>query len=613
MNTKKYILNIIISIFLFNTVISISNASTQGVIERYELLTGDKVLVSDVMNEHKAEIGINGNTLVNMFNGFLSLTNNDNVYTIYEYNKAILQAQSGFIGNIAPNYLGTLNLLKNMVQNYTYTLYFNCNIEGARFGIIGIDSNGNEVGSQYSILTKKGDNKFVFTLDSNISSVKEFRFKLFDTLSNEIHIFSDIVLLEGNYDYDSLSYFEGLLSSGELLNNKITVTNKALSDADRFIDSINLVLKEPLRGLKNGIRDKIVEIDGELFIERNTKKIIINGDSKFNYYYRSGSPIAKFHIKSKSTDDTKKGKASMEIECDIFPTSTETYTRRTHASLAIHPDTSSTFSGSIDVSLLKTQDTSGLQKYFEENPATVVYAISTPKYEPLNYLNTNMKLSLFEGNNLLYSDSVVPPNISISVDRLLNISERLVQEAKNNPTFENLSQARYWINLIDDSIFKDSLQEEINNISNVIDVEIERKSISTNMDVYIKSSNSLSVALSTNSVVFDNYTGASDIENINALEFTIHSSLPYDLSVCLENDIQNSDKSVIIDSSLLQIKENSDTVYKSFTNTGDKIILKESNPYGNYNKHSIDLKMKGSNAYKADIYKTTIKLEVEQK
>ena len=57
MKIKKYISKFIISIFLFNSIIPISNASTQDIIERYELLTGDKILISDVINEHKAEIG----------------------------------------------------------------------------------------------------------------------------------------------------------------------------------------------------------------------------------------------------------------------------------------------------------------------------------------------------------------------------------------------------------------------------------------------------------------------------------------------------------------------------------------------------------------------------
>ena len=121
------------------------------------------------------------------------------------------------------------------------------------------------------------------------------------------------------------------------------------------------------------------------------------------------------------------------------------------------------------------------------------------------------------------------------------------------------------------------------------------------------------MTLSTNSILFNDYSGVSDIEKLNALEITINSSLPYDLNAYLESEIQNSDKSTTIDSNLLQIKESSNLDYKTFNNTTDKVILEEDCPSGNYNKHNIDLKMEGSNAYKADVYKTVIKFEAQQK
>ena len=610
MKIKKNIVNLFTSLIVAVS-LPIESFSSVTTGDRFEVLTGDKILVSDVLKTHKADISVEGNTLVNMFNGFLSLTNNSDIYATYQNNELTLQPQSGFSESIAPNYLGTPNLRKSMVASYKYTLYFKCNIEGARFGIIGVDVDGNEVGSEYSIVTKKGTNKLTFTLDKNISSVKEFRFKLFDTANNNTHTFSDIVLLEGSYDYESLSYFDGLLSSGETNSNRITVSNKSQSDIDIFTDNINLFLNEPLRGLPNGNRDKIVEIDGELFIERNTKQIVIDGDTttRFRYNYVGGSPIAAFHL-SISGDDTKKGRDNMEVQCDTLPTSKVDYRSRKHNSIAIHPDTSSGLSGSIDVSLLETPDRAGLIKYFEENPATIVHAIKNPIYEPLN---TSLKINLFEGENLVTSNSVIPVNISVSVDRLLNVAAQMVALAKENPTSENLSNARLWVNLIDDSTFKDELNDSLNTIINVEDIEIERKSASVNSDIYIKMKNTLSLSLDTNSIVFDDFDSTESMEKKNALNITVQSSLPYTLSASLESEIYNSDKSNKLDKSILNIKNSTDSNYRGFTDIGTPMVILENQVYNNVNNHSIDLMLNSTGFKKADTYKTTLKFEVEQK
>ena len=68
-----------------------------------------------------------------------------------------------------------------------------------------------------------------------------------------------------------------------------------------------------------------------------------------------------------------------------------------------------------------------------------------------------------------------------------------------------------------------------------------------------------------------------------------------------------------MDKRILNIKENSEVDYKEFANTTDNIILKDNCPAGNNLVHSIDIKLRGGIAHEKDVYKTTIKFEVEQK
>ena len=68
-----------------------------------------------------------------------------------------------------------------------------------------------------------------------------------------------------------------------------------------------------------------------------------------------------------------------------------------------------------------------------------------------------------------------------------------------------------------------------------------------------------------------------------------------------------------MDKEVLNIKENTEATYKTFANINEKVVLKDNNPKGNDLSHGIDLKLKEGLAHEADVYKTTIKFEAEQK
>lgn len=175
------------------------------------------------------------------------------------------------------------------------------------------------------------------------------------------------------------------------------------------------------------------------------------------------------------------------------------------------------------------------------------------------------------------------------------------------------------INQLPDSPEKESLVVDFEdlkaNLPDIpdIDMTLERKNVSSNLDIYIKSQNMLSLSLDTNVVEFTDYSGVEDMEKANAVNITISSSLPYSLSAYMPVEIANSDKSKTLPADILNIKESSELDYKQFTNTTDKIVLKDNCIKGNDLVHSIDLKLSSNLAYKADVYKTVVKFEVEQK
>lgn len=205
------------------------------------------------------------------------------------------------------------------------------------------------------------------------------------------------------------------------------------------------------------------------------------------------------------------------------------------------------------------------------------------------------------------------PDSNIKTDFQSEILDNLMQKVEADKTVENIASARNIINSLEESLIKDTYQNRLNAITNIPGMVMEKKSITSNIDVYIKSENMISLNLSTNNINFDNFSGVEEMEKIDALNITVNSSLPYELNAYLPSEIQNGDKSKTLDKSVLNIREGNEVDYKTFPDINQKVILKDNNIAGNNKVHPIDIKLAGGKAHQADNYKATIKFEVNQK
>ena len=253
---------------------------------------------------------------------------------------------------------------------------------------------------------------------------------------------------------------------------------------------------------------------------------------------------------------------------------------------------------------------SEFRQWLSENPVTVAYELANPIYESIK---ADLSVNLFEGTTHISTNSIIPPTIKVTVDRTINRATEAVELAKTNPTIANLSRARYWTNLLKESTKKDELQEEINNNVDIVDLQLERKTTSANLDVYIKCENMLSMSLDTNQISFSDFSGIEDVEKVNAVNVSINSSLPYQLNAYLPAEIQNSDKTKTMNKEILQLKESGESDYKKFININEKVVLKDNCSSGNQLVHGIDIMLRGGIAHEKDVYKAVIKLEAEQK
>ena len=366
-------------------------------------------------------------------------------------------------------------------------------------------------------------------------------------------------------------------------------------------------LLEPLRGTNDNAKDRIVKKNGQWVIERNCGEVILNGSEDWSI-----SSISSWKKQVYYTDYPN----ALDINNPIIPHTKNNRLKDVSPNNLVNKNEYGISLWILDGTpcfLMDVENISNLnelKQWLSKNPVTIVYPLGSTVYEPLNIdsvVNTYLDITHMSNS------SNIPANMKVTIDRTINRATDAIELAKSNPTMENLSRARMWANLLKESTNKDSLQNKINNITDIEDLQLERKTATSNIDVYIKSENMLLMSLSTNSITFNDFSGVNDMELNNAVNISINSSLPYQLHSYLLSEIENSDKSNRIEKDLLNIKINDDTDYKIFDDINEKLILENDCNAGNNKSHSIDLKLKGGDAHKADVYKTVIKFEAEQK
>lgn len=286
--------------------------------------------------------------------------------------------------------------------------------------------------------------------------------------------------------------------------------------------------------------------------------------------------------------------------------------------------------------VLRQNDTLHILEQNGKNSELISYNITTDSWEIVKFQSAvdhlimsngfakNGEIYLLGGGYMsdnyeqIYYDHIYKYQISNSSskeDSAYDIIENI-----ENGDFEHIKTLENLISGLVDSPEKEDLENILGNIKdNIPEIPQDKfpsltpENTTNNIDVYIKSENMLSMTLNTNSITFENFSGVEDLEKLGAVNITINSSLPYELNAYLPKEIQNSDKSKTIDKKVLNIKESSESDYKTFALINEKLVLKDNNSAGNNIVHSIDLKLKGDLAHKADIYKTAIKFEAQQK
>lgn len=522
---------------------------------------------------------------------------------------------------------GSLSLVNDGIK-ITTNQTINDTVDG--YMEVGINSSPGTIKELYlhNLIKAKGNKTYTLSYEVEKESVNnhdvyvEFRDGAYNSLgytpivqvSNALSNTRTFTTPE-NTEYFSFR-FDNNLGGNSLIFKNIQI-EESLKKTD-YVSNANSTktfsLNQPLRSLPNGTKDKIVKKNGKWYIERNCGEIVFNGSENWQVHGNLTSDnIAFFVLVNNHKNNVKLNQKTINILNDKLPNLSRTGydLMKNSEGISLHSNegTTSWYSIGILKSKLTAQSVDSFKQWLSGNPIKLVYLLDTPTYELID----SSILNIYEQTTYISNNSMVPANMKVTVDRILNRALDSSDKAIVSESINDISTARAWVNMMRESIRKDELQEKLNNIFNINDLPIiEKKYATSNADVYIKAMNTLTMTLSTNHITFEDFSGTEDLEMINALNITVSSSLPYELNASLPVEIYNADKTEFLPKNILNIKENTDSSYKAFSTLGDKVILKDNNPPGNNIKHNIDLKLRGGITHKKDVYKTTIKFEVKQ-
>ena len=363
---------------------------------------------------------LEGNTLVNIVPKPSKVVGDGNINdrVIISDNVVELTLESGFYTGI--NFTQNSGLIK---PNTTYTLIANI-IENTmtQGGFAIMEANDNTIFNGVNLpLGYKGI--YVATTTTR-SSGTLFRIQ---SMSNTVcktgeKIKFSLMILEGDWTNKEIpvEHFEGMKSVGECEDNKIEIVS-ANSDST-LSNKKEITLSESLRGLPNGVRDRIVLKDGRLMIERNTGQILLNGDNNEKWVFESdwtsnSGELSRFliaipnqkHIlwhelmrESKNYSINNRFNA-LENIAETFTLEVEHFTGWDFGKFVLN----------IKTSRLSIKNELGLKQWLSENPIELVYELETPTYEEITPELQRLVLRCYDDATLFFN-TIIPPKSLIS-------------------------------------------------------------------------------------------------------------------------------------------------------------------------------------------------------
>ena len=179
------------------------------------------------------------------------------------------------------------------------------------------------------------------------------------------------------------------------------------------INKKEILLNEPLRSLPNGIKDKIVIIDGKWYIERNCVKITMDGNENWDTMsddnYTRGWTTSKVGNNAKLNTSLDNKLISDKYTYIGNDSVLRSYKGEGCGETFYRDSFDKQIQIKIKNSKLQTVDINGFKQYLQSNNCDFIYQLAQPTYEPIDY----NPLEVYTDTTHISNNSTIPCNMVI--------------------------------------------------------------------------------------------------------------------------------------------------------------------------------------------------------
>lgn len=204
---------------------------------------------------------------------------------------------------------------------------------------------------------------------------------------------------------NDIFYIENSLTGD--VEHQLEISTTPTSHVPHASNKKEILLNEPLRGLPNGVKDKLVKIDGKWFIERNCGGYIINGTENWSIRSTHTNTITFNCSNLPLNSSTKFQDSHLLMKCNILECRNYDGHDREYIMLRMNGDG---FVMGINRDKLSSLDVNGLNKWISENRVEIVYQLNKPIYEPLE---VSPELVCYNEVTHISNNSIIPCNMKV--------------------------------------------------------------------------------------------------------------------------------------------------------------------------------------------------------
>ena len=241
-----------------------------------------------------------------------------------------------------------------------------------------------------------------FAIDTGRTSVTR-------TLPRDIYYIKDALSYNVNYE----------------LKYQLEISNTKTSYVEPEQNKKEILLNEPLRGLPNGVQDRIVYLDENttpiapkgkgLYLEKNVGEVVLSGSYDWvvnanTNPYGFNNDYSLFYLSDKACNDLNLVVSSSSVNSvlslsDRFPTVSRDNGYDIKAQMEyIHCECIC-----IKNSRLSTRDFAGFKKWLADNPTTMYYTLRKPTYTKISDVN----FECYENATVYVDSGVVAPTKTV--------------------------------------------------------------------------------------------------------------------------------------------------------------------------------------------------------